>query len=204
MLIPLASIPLLVLEDFKKLNTKEYNFLCNLKEKKTGGGGENFITINKQILELEELSNLKQNFLEVLLHYSFDILKIKNTFLITDSWATRNPPGTFHAEHVHDNSIFSGIFYVDVEGGELELIVDPLYSKNFKFTYEIESYNILNSKSWKLGLKPNMLVIFPSWVSHRVTINDSKTDRRIIGFNTFTLGAFGSDLTVDNLKINLK
>lgn len=203
MLIPLASIPLLVLEDFKKLSDKEYDFLCNLEEKKTGGGGENFITVDKKILESKELNNVKQNFLEVLVHYSFNILKIKNSFTITDSWSTRNPPGTFHPAHMHANSIFSGIFYVDVEGGDLELIFEPAYAKDFKFTYELESYNIFNSKSWKLGLKPNMLVIFPSWVSHRVTINTGKTDRRVIGFNTFTSGAFGSNLTVDNLTINI-
>jgi uncharacterized protein (TIGR02466 family) len=203
LLIPLASIPLFVAEDFKQLSTTEYSTLINLEEKLAGGGGNNFISLNRQLLELDEFKDLKGTLQEALDHYVHDILKIENQFVITDSWSTRNPQNTFHAEHFHGNSIFSGVLYIDIDDGDLELLFDPLFSKNFQFDYTIKEYNLLNSKSWKLGLKPNMLIIFPSWVSHRVSPNLSKTDRRIIGFNSFTSGKFGSDLTIDNLNINL-
>jgi uncharacterized protein (TIGR02466 family) len=203
LLIPLASIPLLIVEDFRQLTPIEYNTLINLEEKLSGGGGNNYVSINRQILEMQEFKDLKSSFQEALAHYVYDILKIKNQFAITDSWSTRNPKNTFHAEHSHGNSIFSGVFYVDVTSGDLELLFEPAFSKNFQFEYTIDEYNLLNSKSWLLGLKPNMLVIFPSWVSHRVSNNESSADRRIIGFNSFTFGNFGSDITVDNLTINL-
>jgi uncharacterized protein (TIGR02466 family) len=201
LLIPLASIPLFVSEDFKKLTETEYTTLVNLGEKLSGGGGNNFISLNRQLLELEEFKDLKVSFQAALDHYVHDILKLENKFFITDSWSTRNPQNTFHAEHFHGNSIFSGVLYVDVDGGDLELLFEPVFSKNFQFDYTIKEYNLLNSKSWSLGLKSGMLVIFPSWVSHRVSPNLNTADRRIIGFNSFTSGKFGSDSTIDNLNI---
>jgi uncharacterized protein (TIGR02466 family) len=203
LLIPLASIPLFIVEDFKKLSETEYTTLVNLEEKLSSGGGENYISLNRQLLELSGFKDLKVSLQTALNRYVHDILKIENQFFITDSWATRNPQNTFHAEHSHGNSIFSGVLYVDVADGDLELLFDPLFSKNFQFEYSIKEYNLLNSNSWSLGLKSGMLVIFPSWVSHRVSPNLNTSDRRIIGFNSFTSGKFGSDLTIDNLNINL-
>jgi uncharacterized protein (TIGR02466 family) len=203
LLIPLASIPLFVAEDFKTLSKEEYNALTELPEKIAGGGGDNYISLNRQLLDLEEFNDLKSSLQQALDHYVHNILKIENKFSITDSWATRNPQNTFHAEHFHGNSIFSGVLYVDVSGGDLELLFEPAFSKNFQFEYAIKEYNLLNSKSWKLGLKSGMLVIFPSWVSHRVSPNLKSADRRIIGFNSFTSGTFGSNTTIDNLSINL-
>lgn len=203
LLIPLASIPLFIAEDFKKLTDSEYTALATLKEKLSGGGGNNYISKNRQLLDLPEFKDLKSSLQNALDHYVHDILKINNDFHITDSWSTRNPQNTFHAEHFHANSIFSGVLYVDVADGELELLFEPAFSKKFQFEYNIKEYNFLNSKSWRLGLKPDMLVIFPSWVSHRVSPNLQAIDRRIIGFNSFTSGTFGSDVTVDNLSINL-
>jgi len=203
LLIPLASIPLFIVEDFKKLSETEYNTLVNLEEKLSGGGGENYISLNRQLLELDKFKDLKVSLQAALNHYVHDILKIENQFFITDSWSTRNPQNTSHAEHSHGNSIFSGVLYVDVADGDLELLFEPLFSKNFQFEYSIKEYNLLNSNSWSLGLKSGMLVIFPSWVSHRVSPNLNTADRRIIGFNSFTSGKFGSDVTIDNLSINL-
>jgi hypothetical protein len=59
LLIPLASIPLFIVEDFTKLSETEYINLVNLEEKLSGGGGENYISVNRQILELDEFKDLK-------------------------------------------------------------------------------------------------------------------------------------------------
>lgn len=204
LVIPLASIPLYTLENFYNLDPQEYDTLVGLEEKISGGGGENYISLNRQVLDLENFKKLKEKIQDSLNYYVHDIMKIRNPFKITDSWSTRNPTGTFHTTHNHANSIFSGVYYVDVNDGDLELLYEPAFSKSFQFEYTMSEYNIFNSKSWKLGLKSGMLVIFPSWVFHRVSVNNHANDRRIIGFNSFTFGKFGSDLTVDNLNLDLK
>jgi uncharacterized protein (TIGR02466 family) len=138
---------------------------------------------------------------EYLNNYANNILKLDADFYITDTWSTRNPKGTSHTAHQHGNSIFSGVYYVDVESGDLELFFDTQYNKSFKFKYDIKEWNTLNSSSWQLGLKPGLLVIFPSWVSHGVTKNLHDKDRRIIGWNCFVRGKFGSDKLIDNITI---
>ena len=78
LLIPLASIPLFIVEDYRKLSSTEYLTLTSLEEKMSGGGGNNYISKNRQILDLEEFKDLKTDLQESLNHYVHDILKIKN------------------------------------------------------------------------------------------------------------------------------
>jgi len=201
--IPLASIPIFTNDAVRSLTSQERECLVNLPEHSTVGGGNNFITVNRHILDIPELIDFKTTLEKYLNVYTEDVLKITNKFEITNSWATRNPTGTFHTAHMHGNSIFSGIYYVDAESGDLELTFEPPYSKNFKFEYSIKEFNIFNSTCWNLKASPGLVVIFPSYITHRVSINQHSTDRRMIGFNTFVSGQFGSDESVDNLNIKI-
>jgi uncharacterized protein (TIGR02466 family) len=201
--VPLASIPLYTNDSSRVLTSEERKCLINLPERTTSGNGGNFITVDRHILDIPELSNLKNTLTKCLTVYTEDVLKISNKFEITNSWATRNPTGTFHTSHMHGNSIFSGIYYVDAESGDLDLSFEPVYSKNFKFEYNIKEYNMFNSTCWNLKASPGLVVIFPSYITHRVSINQHLTDRRMIGFNAFVSGQFGSDESVDNLNIRI-
>lgn len=202
--VPLASIPLYTNDSVRLLTLDERECLINLPERNTSGGGGNFITVDRHILDISELSDLKTTLTQCLNVYVEDVLKISNKFVITNSWATRNPNGTFHSPHMHGNSIFSGIYYVDVESGDLELSFEPVYSKNFKFEYNIKEYNMFNSTCWNLKASPGLVVIFPSYITHKVSINQHFTNRRMIGFNSFVYGQIGSDENVDNLNIKIE
>jgi len=198
---PLCSIPLWTKDDVRALTSLERNCLVSQEEKITSGGGRNYITVNKQLLDLEPMADFKALMTHYLDHYANTIMGLNAEFYITDSWATRNPQNTGHTRHSHPNSIFSGIYYVDVEQGDLELAFDTLYNKDFRIKYDIKEYNLFNSSSWTIGPKPGLLVIFPSWVMHNVLNNPMPTDRRIIGFNSFVRGRFGEDSSVDNVEI---
>jgi len=201
--IPLASIPIFTNDSVRKLSPQEKECLINLTESNTIGGGNNFITNDRHILDIPELSNLKATLTKYLNAYTEDVLQISNKFEITNSWATRNPTGTYHTAHMHGNSIFSGIYYVDVESGDLELSFDPSYSKNFKFEYKIKEFNLFNSTRWTVTPRAGLIVIFPSWITHGVSINQHAADRRMIGFNSFVCGQLGCDEDVDNLNIRI-
>lgn len=203
LVVPLASIPLFTNDAVRLLTLPEKECLINLPERNTSSNGSNFITVDRHILDISEFADLKKTLTQCLNVYTKDILKISNKFEITNSWATRNPTGTFHSSHMHGNSIFSGIYYVDVESGDLELTFEPVYSKNFKFEYNIKEYNMFNSTCWNLKASPGLVVIFPSYITHRVNINQHVADRRMIGFNSFVCGQLGSDENVDNLNIRI-
>lgn len=198
--IPLAGIPIFVRDMPRTLSDDERIFLENLEEVKLPYG--NYISKNKSILEEEKFNNLKLDLEKELLRYTRDVLKIKQDFYITDSWSTRNPKNSSHHSHMHPNSIFSGVYYVDVPDGDLEFHYYPRpMSKDFNFEYDILEWNIFNSFSWSVKPNKGTIIIFPSWLRHRAKENFSSENRRIIGFNSFVKGAFGTEDAINRVQI---
>jgi uncharacterized protein (TIGR02466 family) len=197
----LAPIPIYVKEDMPALTEPEYRSLVNLPEHMALSDGNNFISNNRHILDLPVFVELKRTLVDSLNHFVKNIMQLDTEFYITNSWSTRNPPGTRHSEHYHAHSIFSGIYYVDVEDGDIIFSANSQFSRDYKFRYNVTQYNPLNSNIFKLSPKPGMLIIFPSWVNHQVTENKENKDRRIIGFNAFVKGRFGNDEDITLLDI---
>jgi hypothetical protein len=196
-IIPLSGVPVFARQTNRALTDVEREALYNLKEH-PADAGTNYITSNRYLLNLPEFANLKSELKSHLDYYTGTVLQLRNNFVITNSWATRNPTGSVHHLHVHGNSIFSGIYYIDIEDGELELMLKPVYSNSYKFFYDIKEFNIFNSDIWKLKTTAGTIIIMPSDIYHRVSPNNSTSDRRIIGFNTFLSDQVG---TIDAINL---
>jgi len=199
-LIALAPIPVYVVS-LRKFTETELNKLESLEEDPIVTGGNNFISKSKNVLDLPELSDIKQLCVYHLNKYTESVLGIKQKFTITDSWATRNPKMSSHTAHSHPNSVFSGVYYVNCESGAFVLDFEPQFSKNFKFEYDISEHNFWNSRNWSITPSPGDLILFPSWVVHYAETNFNENDRRLLAFNTFPFAKFGSDNRVTNLDL---
>jgi uncharacterized protein (TIGR02466 family) len=101
---------------------------------------------------------------------------------ITKCWSIINGPGSYNNEHIHPNSIFSGVIYVDVppNSGDIEFI-DPR-TLNQMVTYPFASELLTNNPLRITPVRGTML-IFPAWLLHRVTENRSTDERIIFSFN---------------------
>jgi uncharacterized protein (TIGR02466 family) len=110
---------------------------------------------------------------------------------VTTMWSIINPPGNGNRAHVHPNSLWSGVYYVQAPEscGKIEFI-DPrtvLIMNQAKF----EAKKKRPRECWtKVNYKPvpGRMVIFPAWLYHGVDTNMSKengraSDRVIISFN---------------------
>lgn len=110
---------------------------------------------------------------------------------ITTMWSIINPPGNGNRAHVHPNSLWSGVYYVQApEGaGQIEF-VDPrtvLIMNQPKY----ETKKKRPRDCWtKVNFKPipGRMIIFPAWLYHSVDTNMSKekgraADRIIVSFN---------------------
>ncbi len=111
---------------------------------------------------------------------------------ITQSWLNITKPGEFHHEHCHSNSIISGVFYISTIENDQITLMDP----NFKIRDQIQvipkGYTAFNSTCWFYPVKNSELILFPSWLNHRVDPNENATTDRIsISFNTFVKGTLG-------------
>ena len=113
-------------------------------------------------------------------------------FYITQSWLNINKPGEFHHQHSHQNSIISGVFYISTEESDNITFIDPNYKIKELITFEEKEYNLFNSTTWVFPSITNILLLFPSWLNHKVEVNEkATTDRISISFNTFVRGTLG-------------
>jgi len=100
---------------------------------------------------------------------------------ISNMWTTIYPQGAFVPEHVHSNSLFSGVFYAKAEPlcGEI-VFHDPAWIA--KTMHLKDGYDSHKTK-YKITPETGMMLIFPGWLPHRTLPNRSGEDRIMISFN---------------------
>ena len=180
------------------------SFMDNVIE--TGGV---FVSNNKNILEDENLSEIKKDFMLAAKQYTLDVLRINNEFKMTNSWLTKNEKGAKHHDHTHPNVIFSAVTYFsdDLSNDSFDEILWYLPGlsnnfKNFTFEYEILEWNNYNSQTWKFRPNKNEIIIFPGSLLHGSNPNLSEKPRYCVGANFFVTGIVGSDLEINKVIIN--
>jgi len=166
--------------------------------------GLNHLSNNSRVLENDCMKNIKSFLEDKLYDYTKNILKIEQNFYITQTWFTKNFPGESHGEHVHNNSIVSGVLYASAElnGGKLIFYNDNhnnSITKQYPFEYSYSQCNSYNIKKCWFEVKTGTLILFPSWLKHSVSVNESDKIRYCIGFNSFVRGEFGSSQTYSDL-----
>lgn len=102
------------------------------------------------------------------------------------SWVNINPKGSFNVVHDHvsnkrTNNFLSGAFYVRVPENSGNLFFqDP---RTFVRCFPDQWYFENGCDMHYVEPKENMLVLFPSWLSHGVEPNCSDQERISISFN---------------------
>ena len=105
--------------------------------------------------------------------------------------------------HVHTQSVLSGVFY----------LTDSKYPITFQHPFEdINNYfwksevigncNTINSCFWSIPPKRNLLIIFPSWLKHKVELNKDETERVSISFNTQVANEQGKPKSLTQKQFN--
>ena len=153
----------------------------------------NSASINSYIFN-DNLKKIKQFVEQHLKTYVEQVINPRKEldFYITQSWLNVTKPGEFHHEHCHSNSIISGVFYISTEQSDKIAFADPNTKVKDLIEIGFREYNTWNSTNWFVPAIANELVLFPSWLSHKVEPNENATTDRIsISFNTFVKGPLG-------------
>jgi len=198
--LPLFSKPVLVVNhDDDAPNIDLLAFCKTLEYTPNGGGGGNFTSDNKSILDLEEFSHIKEKILTGLREYTYNLMGWQELeFYITQSWLNVNPHESSHHKHYHFNSIVSGTYYL--ETSDEDCIV--FYSDDKpQLDFEKSFYNIYNASVYKVPIKTNTLVLFPSILTHSVDDNTAEWERVSIAFNVFVKGTLGSEKHLTYLEL---
>jgi len=203
-IVNLFPTTVMICEQKYKLSNKEIEYIKNIKQEKNHGGGENYKSVSSNILENNELSNLKKYLNHKIQDYAYKHFQIKEyvEFYITQSWSNYNNKKEKHHKHSHPNSIISGVYYVQ---GNAPI---NFYRRNqvFALDFQVQNFTIENAHSWFFDVKPNDLILFPSSLEHSVKENEIDETRISIAFNTFVKGKIGEEknLTELNIKDEIK
>ena len=178
--------------------SKELKYVDSLpyKEQKQNA---NFKSQDTYLMEIEELKSIKDFFYESLNKYTKNINQSDQRLVITQCWANKNPPGSKHHEHVHPNSILSGVFYL-----RQDKTLQPIqFSKAMQHAMKLDpkKYNNLNSETFLLPCTSGELLLFPSNLKHSVPTNLGKEARISLSFNTFSVDTLGSKESLTHLDI---
>jgi uncharacterized protein (TIGR02466 family) len=106
--------------------------------------------------------------------------------VITEAWININQKGHFNYSHDHPGSLFSAVYYVKggADKGELELKT-PIIPHTYTISNEmVGNFNSFTGHAVVLPPVTGDLLIFPSWLLHRVNMSQSEEDRISIAFNS--------------------
>ena len=192
------------LEGMEKIHKDLVDYIYSLlKNKKnihristSGGATIRLDTNNKYVNMLcQELFPIVQ---EISKSLKWDLEK--NELNCVDIWTVINKKNSFNTSHIHKNSILSCVYYLkiprDKKGGNL-IIKDPRNVCEFfprPTVLKDCSYNLkstigsVNHNPNELVIEPEVgkMLIFPSWLEHKVTQNLSEekdSDRIALAFN---------------------
>ena len=196
-LLQLFPTPLLIVP-YEESIDEELAYLKTISYREQQQNG-NYRSDDSYLLRQEKLKNIKNFLGESINKFTTNILQSKQRLVITQSWANRNPKGSKHHEHVHPNSIISGVMYFQIN----EKLPPIQFSKANQDGMKLDpiKYNHINSESFMLPCKPGELILFPSSLKHSVPINQGDEDRISISFNTFSIDALGSEQDLTHLDI---
>jgi uncharacterized protein (TIGR02466 family) len=194
----LFPTPLFVYDDLTTTE-EERNFVYN-QEWYRVGADNGWLTKNHYLLNEPVLKSLKEKIQNVFEIYLHEILKVPKEMgcRITNSWTVKHSPDDWAQQHIHTNSVFSGVYYIDTneDAGDInfhrqehDISILPLTTRPGKF----DELNEFNGEQYKVLARNNKCIIFPSSLMHSVEQNKSKRDRYCIAFNFFPTGTWGRD-----------
>ena len=118
---------------------------------------------------------------------------------ITAMWANKQKPNQQFDMHRHRNNILAGVFYV-TEGDSFPPItfynpIDP----HLRPTHT-GKYNQFNSIIHSQRPVKDTLLIFPAYLDHSVSINESDKDRISVSFNVILRGQYENPTTLQSVQ----
>ena len=160
---------------------------------------QNFKSKDTYLLNHEQFKNIKNFIYESLNKFTKEVLMSDQRLVVTQCWLNKNPKGSKHHEHVHPNSIVSGVFYFKQDPK-----LPPIsFSKSIQSAMKLDpkKYNNLNSETFLLPCTDGELILFPSNLKHSVPVNMGDEPRISMSFNTFSIDVLGTENSLTHLDI---
>lgn len=193
-LYPLFSVPFYMTSTGVGDFEKEVKYLESLPYTSNPG---NLVTATGNLFKEKKLSRLKKLCKEHLDIYIKNVVQYDHEFYITHVWGTKTEQHGYHHPHSHANSLFSGVIYLKVPGNssKITLLHRSCIREGFSnfLGFKTSQYNTFNSETWTFDVKEGDIIIFPSWLTHEVSVHQHPGTRYVIGFNTWVKGTIAQE-----------
>ena len=169
-------------EDTSILNHNKHEFRLASENSKISKDGR----ILKKYPKVEKI--LLNKFKE----FAKDVLSYDNEFAISTSWFTKVEKGQYSEYHRHKNSFYSGVYYYDEYDNNSACIeFDSPIQGLFDFCLMPTELGLQNSPNWSIPPQKNTLLLFPSYLQHRIGTHKVDSSRYSLAFNIVPIGQYG-------------
>ena len=177
-----------ILDDYEDLNNKLLEYILKLKKQNiTGASRSNNLGWHSPDFNLGD--DVPKIFLEKskpLIKKAIDDMEWDLNIMtsrITNMWSIINPQNTSNHRHIHPNCFLSSAYYIRAHENCGELILhDPRSAAVYK-TANLNKINEINNQVYNIIPREGMLVLFPSYLHHSVSNNNSNEERVVLSFN---------------------
>jgi len=205
----LFSVPLMKFDYGKISNDENKIFDHYLNDLIPSPSYNRFLSKENYILDNNDLPKLKKFIESAINDYVENVLvggELENdlSFKITQSWLNLSKPNSGgHDNHIHTNSLISGVFYIKVDPNLDSILFtnDILFFNTINLQSNVKKFNNFNSKSTKVPVSTGNLFLFPSNLSHGVDAMGGEENRISLSFNVFPFGVLGSKNDLTELRI---
>jgi uncharacterized protein (TIGR02466 family) len=183
--------------DVEKLT--EFAFQLQDRDKKgvqisNKGGYHSNPHIHIQKKQSEEFIRLKKEITQYLQIYHSEVFRgmvfRENIILsISEMWININEKHHYNELHFHSYSTLSGAYYIkhdgSIDNGNISFKHPNQYINIAHWPEQmIEIPNEMSADIFHVTPKPNMLLIFPSWLEHKAELNLKNDTRISVSFNS--------------------
>ena len=180
------------INNHERINTELKNYIYKQKEKNPEGNkksnvngwhSDDFDLKNENLKNF--ISEISKNLGTAMNDMSWDL--DSQLVKITSMWAIINRKDAFNEKHHHGSSALSAAYYLKAEKNAGDIVLfDPRQANVFHHPFSKE-VNDINAQVQSITPRPGTLVLFPSYLEHKVNPNLSNEERIVISFNVSLL-----------------
>ena len=121
---------------------------------------------------------------------------------ITQSWLNKTKPSEHHPSHYHTNSYLAGVLYISCLQNDSINFENRIQGMFNYIEFPKKKITDWTTETASIDVKEGDLILFPAWMIHGVSPNNTKNRERIsLAFNTFPIGEMGTYERGTHLKL---
>ena len=195
---PIFAIPFGSSNILRQITESELEFANNQARRNNKG---NWTSVDSSVLKAPPMQDISNFIHSSVYDYFKEVFNPRDKIIpyITLSWFNYSDKNEWHHAHNHSNSLVSGVFYLQSTPDDTFTILKDNERPTILITPDGEP-NVWNVRSIDYHVPPGNLILFPSYMYHRVDAIQHDNGTRIsLAFNVFIKGIVGSNDSLNEL-----